>query len=64
MSYWDTSTLVKLYAQEPNSGAFENYALSTLPGVKRFAGWFSKWVKAADRESLLTSSPTVLNVAW
>ena len=29
MSYWDTSTLVKLYAQEPNSGVFENYALST-----------------------------------
>ncbi len=28
MSYWDTSTLVKLYAQEPNSVAFENYALS------------------------------------
>jgi len=40
MSYWDTSTLVKLYAQEPNSGAFENYALSTLPGVKRFADGF------------------------
>jgi predicted nucleic acid-binding protein len=27
MSYWDTSTLVKLYAQEPDSDAFENYAL-------------------------------------
>jgi predicted nucleic acid-binding protein len=29
MSYWDTSTLVKLYAQEPDSCALENYALST-----------------------------------
>jgi len=28
MSYWDTSTLVKLYAQEVESAAFENYALS------------------------------------
>ena len=29
MSYWDTSTLVRLYAKEPDSSAFENYALST-----------------------------------
>jgi len=29
MSYWDTSTLVKLYAQEPDSTAFENHSLST-----------------------------------
>src|SRR5882672_6031066 len=29
MSYWDTSTLVKLYAQEPDSAAFENHALTT-----------------------------------
>lgn len=29
MSYWDTSTLVKLYALEPDSAAFETYALST-----------------------------------
>ena len=28
MSYWDTSTLVKLYAQEVDSAAFENYALN------------------------------------
>jgi len=28
MSYWDTSTLVKLYAQEQDTAAFENYALS------------------------------------
>lgn len=28
MSYWDTSTLVKLYAQEPDSSAFENHVLS------------------------------------
>ncbi len=28
MSYWDTSTLVKLYAQEGDSAAFENYALN------------------------------------
>lgn len=28
MSYWDTSTLVKLYAPEPDSTVFENYALS------------------------------------
>jgi len=28
MSYWDTSTLVKLYAQEPDSAAFENHALN------------------------------------
>ena len=27
MGYWDTSTLVKLYAQEPDSAAFEDYAL-------------------------------------
>jgi predicted nucleic acid-binding protein len=27
MSYWDTSTLVKLYAQELDSAAFDNYAL-------------------------------------
>ena len=29
MSYWDTSALVKLYAQEPDSAGFENHALST-----------------------------------
>lgn len=29
MSYWDTSTLVKLYAQEPDSTTFENCALNT-----------------------------------
>ena len=28
MSYWDTSTLVKLYAQEPDSSAYENYTLT------------------------------------
>jgi uncharacterized protein with PIN domain len=28
MSYWDTSTLVKLYAKEPDSATFENYALN------------------------------------
>ncbi len=28
MSYWDTSTLVKLYAQEADSATFENYALN------------------------------------
>ena len=28
MSYWDTSALVKLYAQELNSAAFEDYALN------------------------------------
>jgi predicted nucleic acid-binding protein len=27
MSYWDTSALVKLYAKEPDSAIFENYAL-------------------------------------
>ena len=31
MSYWDTSTLVKLYAQEADSAAFENDALNA-PG--------------------------------
>lgn len=30
MSYWDTSALVKLYAQEPDSAFFENY-LSSVP---------------------------------
>jgi len=29
MSYWDTSTLVKLYAQEPDSSAFENHAFDS-----------------------------------
>jgi len=29
MSYWDTSALVKLYAQEPDSTVFENCALNT-----------------------------------
>lgn len=28
MSYWDTSTLVKLYANEPDSAVFENHALN------------------------------------
>lgn len=28
MSYWDTATLVKLYAQEPDSPAYENYTLN------------------------------------
>src|SRR6266446_2672039 len=31
MSYWDTSTLVKLYAKEPDSAVFESHALSA-PG--------------------------------
>src|SRR5438105_12025295 len=31
MSYWDTSALVKLYASESDSAAFENYAADT-PG--------------------------------
>ena len=31
MSYWDTSTLVKLYAQEPDSPVFEIHALNA-PG--------------------------------
>ncbi len=29
MSYWDTSTLVKLFAPEPDSVLFENHALAT-----------------------------------
>ena len=34
MSYWDTSTLVKLYAQEPDSPVFENHAsTATRPPV-------------------------------
>jgi uncharacterized protein with PIN domain len=32
MSYWDTSTLVKLYAQEPDSAYFEAYAMSAAAG--------------------------------
>jgi uncharacterized protein len=37
MSYWDTSTLVKLYTKEPDSSVFENYALSipTQPVTSR-----------------------------
>src|SRR5438034_2573312 len=31
MSYWDTSTLVKLYAKEPDSPVFESHALNA-PG--------------------------------
>ena len=30
MSYWDTSTLVKLYAQEPDSPVFEAHAASQI----------------------------------
>ncbi len=39
MSYWDTSTLVKLYAQEPDSAAFENHLLNatTKPATSRIA---------------------------
>jgi|ERR1017187_3703019 predicted nucleic acid-binding protein len=33
MSYWDTSTLVKLYAKEPNSAAFEAHVLSASVGT-------------------------------
>ena len=29
MAYWDTSTLVKLYAKEPDSALFEAQAMST-----------------------------------
>ena len=28
MSYWDTSTLVKLYAKEPDTAVFENFTLA------------------------------------
>jgi uncharacterized protein with PIN domain len=28
MSYWDTSTLVKLYAKEPDSTVFETHVLN------------------------------------
>jgi predicted nucleic acid-binding protein len=33
MSYWDTSTLVKLYAQEPDSAAFEGHVLGSPGGT-------------------------------
>ncbi|MEI7729635.1 MAG: type II toxin-antitoxin system VapC family toxin [Verrucomicrobiota bacterium] len=33
MSYWDTSTLVKLYAQEMDSPAFEAYTLNSSSGL-------------------------------
>jgi uncharacterized protein with PIN domain len=39
MSYWDTSTLVKLYAQEPDSPVFESHALNAAgqPVTSRIA---------------------------
>lgn len=39
MAYWDTSALVKLYVKEPDSQAFENYALNaaTSPVISRIA---------------------------
>jgi len=54
MSYWDTSTLVKLYAQEPNSAVFENYALNALtkPVTSRIALYEARATfqrKEADR---------------
>jgi predicted nucleic acid-binding protein len=33
MSYWDTSTLVKLYAQEPDSPVFEAQAMNAATGI-------------------------------
>jgi hypothetical protein len=33
MSYWDTSALVKLYAKEPDSAAFETQAMSDASGT-------------------------------
>ena len=39
MSYWDTSTLVKLYAQEADSPTFENFTLNSAssPVTSRIA---------------------------
>lgn len=39
MAYWDTSALVKLYVKEPDSQAFENYALNVTasPIISRIA---------------------------
>ena len=39
MSYWDTSTLVKLYAQEPDSPAFETHVANAtaVPVTSRIA---------------------------
>ncbi|MGH7969181.1 MAG: hypothetical protein ACREIC_10690 [Limisphaerales bacterium] len=33
MSYWDTSTLVKLYAKEPDSAVFEGHAANPLNAI-------------------------------
>lgn len=33
MSYWDTSTLVKLFAQEPDSSIFEHHASGTASTI-------------------------------
>ncbi|MEW6306304.1 MAG: type II toxin-antitoxin system VapC family toxin [Verrucomicrobiota bacterium] len=39
MSYWDTSALAKLYIAEPDSGAFQTYALTNSIVTSRLALW-------------------------
>jgi predicted nucleic acid-binding protein len=42
MSYWDTSTLVKLYTKEADSAGFENY-LATSPNNKISTSRIALW---------------------
>ena len=52
MSYWDTSCLLKLYAAEPDSVAFQSHLLAETTTVTSTIARFELWGALRRKESL------------